>query len=99
MFRWRVEGVGLAADLGGQWRRDSETVGGTGGGGPVEVNVIADALDREVRGDGCEVKRGRAGRTGAGAGDEKRCKGREDARTDQACAPSPAGEGFRSFEQ
>jgi hypothetical protein len=44
----RVGGNGVAADLRGQGSFDGEVVGGFGGGGPVQLHLVAHAL-------GCEV--------------------------------------------
>jgi hypothetical protein len=71
-------GQGFAAELGGEGAGEIEFVGGFGGGGPVEVDVVADALGGEV-GDGLgKMEGGRPRGTGAGAsngkGGEERCE-------------------------
>ena len=65
----RGGGVGLTTELGRQSVGDVDAVRGVGGGGPVELDVVADALGGEVGDDFGQVQGRRTRRTGAGAAD------------------------------
>ncbi len=62
-------GIGLAAEFGGEGAFNVGFVRGVGWRGPVELDLIADALGGEVGDDLGEVERGRVGNAWAGAAD------------------------------
>ena len=75
-----VGGIDLAADLGRERAGDADAVGGVGGGGPVEMDRVTDALGGEVGDDFGQVQGWRTRRPGTGAADEQ-----DDQREKEGC--------------
>ena len=71
----RGGGIGLAAEFGGDVALDVEAVRVVGRGGPVELDLVADAMGGEIGDDFGKVERGGAGIAWAGAadGEGKKC--------------------------